>query len=426
MKKKMPRFSPETGSPSGKRKRIRAGLLLLCFLAASLASASGDRIGHDVQNTSASVTGPVSVSSRDEDAIGVQVIGNRGGDMSVTVSGDVSVQNVTDHYDHQNAAGVYVDMSAGSKAAVTLNGNITSVNTWEGGDPGNLDTLALETDVSDGGEADVTVNGSLLARSVEEGNSGYTWSAGLHSGNYGGCLSVTVNGDVTAEGPFYSVGLNAKIETDGEASSFVAVQGNVTAKDIGIRVENTAPRGSMELLVDGILSAERCISLEGDTFEKSRFTVWKAEPLNGGSPVPAGVDVSEANAQRVEKDIRYIIRTDEKSAQYIQVEAEDYHGYSVARAGETVPVRVQAPKGYEVAEVYGMPGNTMLLPGKDGRYELTVPACGGVELSVSLRKKVPSTGDGSAPALWLGMVLLGLSGARVLRGARGNHPGSGK
>ena len=414
------------GRPAGEKRMLSGAgrhpgiwILLLCILlTAGAAPARGAQIQYDISNRSETVNGPVSLRAQDDDEIiGVRVTGNEGLEISTAVNGDIRVEAETDHHDHQGAAGMYVDISgAGSAGRVTVNGSITSVNTWIGADPFNLDTVGLETDVSDGGRIDAEVNGPILARSVmEEG--GYTWSAGLHSGNSGGDLALTVNGSVTAEAPSYSVGLNVKIETEEEASSFVKVKGDVTAKSIGIRVENSAPKGRMELLVDGTLSADKCISPEGETFRKSRFTLWKAKPLQGNDIIPPDEEfISEEDARSIEKEIRYIIRTEEQSAQYITVRAEEYHGYQVAREGETVTVQVHAPDGYEAAAVYGKPGNTMQLTRKDGdSYELTVPKGGGIELSVSLNKTIPATGDRASPILWLGLALAGTACIGILR-----------
>lgn len=399
--------------PSRRNRRLSVFALAVCLLTAGVIALSGAETGYDVQNTSATINGPVSVSTADDDAIGVQVAADRGEAVTVAVKGSILAEAVTDHYDHQGSTGMYVNVSGeGSAGKVTVDGEITALNTWKGDNPYNLDTAGLEADVADGGDADVTVNGRILARAMMKEDEGYTWSAGLHSGNTGGTLKVTVNGGVTAEATVYGVGLNMKIDAEGEASSFVRVNGDVTAKDIGIRAENSAPDGTMEVLVDGTLSAERCIQPEGDTPRKSRFTIWKAAPLNGGAIVPPFEDIgiSEEDARAVEKEIRYILRTDAESAQYLTVSAEDYRGYKVAREGETVLVQVHAPDGLEVAAVYGMPGNKMPLAEAEGGYALTVPKGGGIELSVSLKKAVPATGDPSPLLFWAGLALLGLAG----------------
>ena len=402
----------------GSGRRFFACVLALCILAAGWTLAFA-QAGREIYNESASVTGPVSVSTKDEDAVGIQVMGDEGTELAVTVTGDILAEAETDSYDHQNCAGVYIDLSgAGTAGKVTVDGNITSVNTWKGDDTWNLDTVGLEADVSDRGEADVTVNGKILARSVMNQGDGYTWSAGIHSGNNGGRLKLTVNGDVTAEGKDYCVGLNVKIETEDEASSFIQVNGDVTASDIGIRMENYAPDGKMEVLVNGTLSARRCISPEGDTYRRSLFTVWKAEPVEGSDIIPLDEDILDDGAREIEKEIQYIIRISDESAPYITVQAEDYHGFPVAREGETVPVLVQPPKGYEVAAVYGKPGNGMKLPKKGNVYELTVPKGGGIELSVSLRKAVPATGDRSRLLLWLALVIIGLAGVAAAGGLK--------
>ena len=277
----------------------------------------------------------------------------------------------------------------------------------------------MDISVKDSGKAAVILKGGVFARSTEAAESGYTWTAGVSAYNRGGELTLESEGPITAEDHHdYGVGLNFHIEPPEESDpvptrSVALINGDLSGTTLGIRASNSLPGGQMEILVNGAVAGEDCISCEGTERDKILFTLWKASPEQ--QIVRADMETTEEEAAQIEKSIRYILRTDPASAGLLAINAEEYRGFRVAKAGQRVSVLVNAPAGYKATAVYALPGKQQPLEkGAGGAWVLTVPNGGGVELSVDLKETepspVPKTGDGAAPLLWIGLILLGLAG----------------
>ena len=376
-------------------------LLVLCLCAGLPALAEEEGDGHypgdnpemietEVNNTSGTVPG-VDVSAADRNVTGVLVNADQGEAIEVTVEGAVTVGAETTYNDHQACTAVSVNASGeGSGAAVTVDGNISAVNTWTDNDPMNLDDSGLSAWAGDGGTVSVTVNGDVFSKAeiLPDDDEGYTWSGGVGAYTSAGSVAVTVNGNVTAEADQYAVGLNVNNEIPGGNVS-VEVHGDVTAKSIGIRAINDSEESSAEIVVDGTLHASKNgISLEGNAAENVLLTVWKAEPNQNGVIVMTDGDLTAEEAEQAEKNIRYILRTAESSAGQITADAAEYRGYRVAKEGETVALDISIPNQYRIGSVYGQPGKKMELQADEaGNYYLVVPRGGEVELSVELKRK---------------------------------------
>ena len=416
--------------------RIRAAAVLaaFCLLLNSCATwAEGEEdswhITRNIDNESAVVSGDVKDTVFNTYAVAVYVNSNQGKPITATLQGDLFTDAKTDSLDHQACTGLGVEVSGkGSEARVTAEKKITALNAWVDTEPWNLDTAGVDISVGDSGKAVVILKDDVYARSAESEEAGYTWTAGVSAYNRGGDLTLESEGSITAEDHHdYGVALNFHLEPPEEsdavpASSFAFIDGDLSGTTLGIRANNNLPDGQMEILVNGTVSGEDCISWEGENRDQILFTLWKANPEK--KIVRADMDTTEEDAAREEKAIRYILLTDSATASVPTPDTEVYHGFHIAKAGERVSVLASAPTGYEVSAVYALPGKKLPLEkGSDGAWILTVPNGGGVELSADLKKAepapVPKTGDGATPVLWIGLVLLGLTGlcAAVFRKA---------
>ncbi len=398
-----------------------AGVLIcvcLLFCAGEGKAKFEDAVAYDVNNVSRTINEDVSLNAESDNAIGVRVMEDQGKAISVTVGGSITVDDRTDTYEHQGADGMQVmAYGSGSKATVTVDGGIRTVNTWTAGETGNLDTSGFQMEVSDQGSVEVTVNGGISAKTrlYDPKDSDYTWTAGISCYNLGGNVKATVNGDIATDDEYYGVALNAHTEGDGPASSFYEINGDLTGDTIGVRTSNANPEGTAEIIVNGTVTGDICVSLEGDYRDKIRLTFWRAQSRESENLIRRDEEMDEASAAAYEKKINYILRTDPESDSLITMDTETYHGYHIAREGEKVTLRVSAPDGYEVEAVYGLPDRKTALPkAAEGSWVLEVPKGGGVEISVKLKKAqpapVPKTGDRSEPLLWTLLILAGTAG----------------
>ena len=372
-------------------------LLLVLCLCAGTAVAEGEedysdprKTAVEVTNESRTIDGNISVQGKDTYVTGLLVSEDQGEAVEVTLNGAVTASAETDHLDHQDCTAVSVNaFGEGSEVSAKLDGSISATNVWTAGEEMNLDDGALSVWAGDGGKAEVTVSGDLYAdaRLLPGKGEGYTWSAGLgaYTGGTGAEVAVTVNGNVTASGDSYSVGINANNDETG--TILVRVTGDVQGDSLGIRAINWNEESRIDIIVDGtVKQSEDGISLEGTCPENITLTVWQAEETARGYIVSVDGEMSEEQAAVAEEHIRYILRTEERSAGYITAEAPEYLGFRVAGEGEAVKLRVDAPDGFRVASVGG--GRAVPEQDADGNWFLRVPRGGGVELSVDLEQQI--------------------------------------
>ena len=368
--------------------------LCLCMGPAAAEEAEGNeqrqKTAVEVNNESRRIEGDISVRGRDENVTGLLVNEDRGGAIEVTLVGSVTAAAETDSYDHQDCTAVSVNASGeDSEVFAKLDGNISATNVWTAGEEMNLDDGALSVWAGDGGKAEVTVSGDLYAdaRLLPGTREGYTWSAGLgaYTGGTGAEVEVTVNGNVTASGDSYSVGINANNDETGTV--LVRVTGDVRGDSLGVRAINWNEDSRIDVVVDGtVKQSESGVSLEGTCPENIFLTFWQAEETGRNHIVSVDGEMTEEQAAEAEQRIRYILRTEENSAGYITAEAQEYLGFRVAGEGEAVKLRVDAPDGFRVVSVGG--GRAAPEQDADGNWFLRVPRGGGVELSVDLEQQI--------------------------------------
>ncbi len=371
-------------------------LLALCLCAGPAAAEEEEsyedphKTAVEVTNESREIDGDIAVEGKDTYLTGLLVNEDRGEAIEVTLNGSVTAADETDSLDHQDCTAVSVNAAGeGSEVTAEVNGDITATNVWTDGEKMNLDNGGLSAWAGDGGKADVTVNGDINAdaKLLPEGEDGYTWSAGVgaYTGGTGADVAVTVNGNVTASADCYSVGINANNEETGTVS--VQVNGDVEAGSLGIRAINWNEESKIDIVVDGtVKQSQDGISLEGDCTENITLTVWQAEETTRGNIISVDGEMPAEKAAEAEKNIQYIIRTNDRSAEYVTTDAREYQGYQVASEDETVTVQVDVPGGYRLSSIHG--GKGTLKKDAHGNWVMQMPRGGGVELSVDFEQKL--------------------------------------
>ena len=261
---------------------------------------------------------------------------------------------------------VGVEASAYSSAVeVTVTGDITVHETAI--DPGEAYGMSLSSD--EGGSVKAAVTGDIVAV-AESGD-----AVALAAGNAGGTVEAAVVGNLVASGAENNYGV----------------------------VVYTAEGQKTDILVDGTVRAEDAavvlVAPETQLGENVTLTVWELVPNDQGAVVAhkennQSTEITEDTA--AEKAVQYIIRVQTGQEDIISAAGtEDYNGYKIAREGDTVTLLLNVPEGFEVTGAYGDVGQGVLLArDAEGRYFLTVPRGGAVELSVTLSI---ISGDGFFP-----------------------------
>ena len=345
-------------------------------------------VGYRVAGGSLTISEDAVAEQENRDVTAVLVTGTGGEQSTVTVEGGITVRGACDSVSHGTATGLEViSNGSGSKAEATVAEGVISVMKWTNpgeGDNINCGGISITTEE---GSAEVTVgNGGIHAEATaaESEDSSYTWAAGVHLYNTDGTARVQIGGNVTAESTVYGVGLNSHLDGEKDASTLIRVEGDVYGTTRAIWAEMGNPGGTMELIVNGTVSGGiDNILVSGAHKERVLLTVWRIAPDADGALVRTLDDMENGiPSPEDEAALQYIIRVSAEDSTLVETEAEDYHGYPVAKAGETVRVRVSAPSGFRVAGVFADKEQTAALEqDADGSYILIVPRGGGVELS---------------------------------------------
>lgn len=357
-------------------------------------------VAYEVNGETAEIQGDAYAEGHNRNVIAISAASTDSARSAVTVSGNVTATGTDDSYSHANSIGAdIVSTGEGSEVNVVIDEGVTSVMKWTDPDAGdNIDCAGISISLEDGGSAAVTVvSGGIYseATSIEEDVS-YTWAAGVHLYNTDGTADVLVNGDVTTESTIYGVGLNSHLYGSEASSTLIEVNGDVYGTTRGIWAEHANPNGTMEIIVNGQVSGTvDNILVNGACSDRIVLTVWKLEPDQDGALIRTEDEMEESiPAEEAEKNLQYIIRVTSRNDEIIEADAAEYRGYQVAREGDTVRIRITPPDGSEVAEVFGNEERSLKLErNADGSYILVIPRGGGVDISVTLRKK--DSGSGS-------------------------------
>lgn len=368
-------------------------------------------IAYEINGKTVEIQGDAYAEGHNRNVTAIAVASTDNAKSSVTVAGNAAAMGTDDSYSHADSIGAdIVSAGKGSEVNMVIGEGVTSVMKWTNTDEGdNINCAGISISVEDGGSAAVTVrNGGIYSEATSmEKDISYTWAAGVHLYNTDGTAAVLVNGDVAAESTVYGVGLNSHLYGDEASSTLIEVNGDVYGSTRGIWAEHSNPNGTMEIIVNGQVSgAIDNILVNGACSDRIVLTVWKLEPDQDGALIRTEDEMEESiTAEEAEKNLQYIIRVTGRNGETIETDAAEYRGYQVAREGDTVRIRITPPDGCEVAEVFGNEEQSLKLErNADGSYMLVVPRGGGVDISVTLRKKDSGSGartDTKVPSMIL-------------------------
>lgn len=277
---------------------------------------------------------------------------NGGGTINVSVVGDLSATGAAENH----------ALSIGTSVSKT------------GLKPSSVDISSLP-------ESDVTINGTFEVDQEEYPVYQYTDPETKETNSY-----ICVDGKWQVLIDVYDEGLTS-----------VVIQGDVISDTYGL--DFTIPEAQKaDVIVDGTVVAEKSgIVLYSDETvigENLTLTVWQVVPNKNTVVSRATQDENYewvyTQDEEAEKKLQYIIRIRENQKDMISISGTtEYEGYTVAKEGETVTLKLEIPEGYEIEATYGdVDQETKLLMNEDGEYYLIVPKGGAVELSLSL-KEIP-------------------------------------
>ena len=327
-------------------------------------------------------------------AEGVETYSSRG---SATVStGDVSVTSEEDAY----IDGIYAGVNKDGKTDVTVDGDV-SVSS-----KGDVTAISVE---SYGGETTLSVTGDVNAEGrYADGINVYAGGSGTSDISVDGNVTVTTTGTDEEGG---ATAITAIPRKDSEVN--VAVKGDVVSDGVGIQLDgNTEYTGNADIVIGGVLSGKDIgILFDGAGIkENTSLTVWKID-LNEEGKIADGVEIVDEETEEVttkqidvsdfEKTIHYIIKLDQPTeGGVLSVDGtEAIAGYDTAQEGETVLLKVNVKDGYRLAAAYnGKDQKLALKQDADGNYFIVVPKGGGVYLSAGLEKIEETTTEESGTA----------------------------
>ena len=289
------------------------------------------------------------------DATGVDIVnsaGAVGGETKVTVNGDVTVGAPYD------ATGVFINAEGSdTEDTVTVNGNITSTS--------DNNAMGIDLNAENGGEAEVEVNGDVTSS-----------QEGVRISVDGGEAKLAIKENENGEGGNVTGGTDGLVLTEVKGSDpevDVAIEGTLAGEEIGVLVGSAVTEENLEI------------------------KVWKIETneVDGEEHVVATKDnsgnlVTNANTEKIEQNIKYIIKVEPSQKDMIKLSGttETDEGYQVANEGDTVTMKITVPEGYKVTGAYNGDGEKVpLKQDEDGNYYVDVPKGGGVYLSAEVKKE---------------------------------------
>ena len=378
----------------------------------------------DTNNTSASSTdggAAVTASSSDGNTATVEVSGDvtstgkgdsnqsdwantgieasssgEGSSTKVDVEGDVTVER------EGTSRGIAVE--GNSDVDIHVGGSVTSDGGTEGTAYGIADYAGEGSDVTVNVDSNVIATGKFVEAVQLEG------AGGKHEITVGGNVeehSKPIETEFETEGGGHAIGLgdgsNATSDID------VTVKGNVIANDTAVEimkysdnskidlvVEGTIEGGKHNIVIDTLQDIDYSTGTVTETIDPKvsnlNITVWKIDTSNTKGKIVenkvGGEYKQDEITEKVEENINYIIKIDEKSTNYLSPDKK------TAKQDDTVILKLNVPSGYAVDSFYNGKdaANVNVLQDSSGNYYLVVPRGGGVYVGVNLRE----TGSGSS------------------------------
>ena len=352
-------------------------------------------------------------------AYGNEIDADNGAEVNVSVRDDV----ITTYGNRLAADDAKVTFSVGN----SINAGGNALDTLASGDGEMNVTIGKDILVNDSGNTEETTG--IYANSMENGStrievrggvsvvdeSGETPAYGVFAENTGGEITITVGGDVTAEG-VDSVGaviINGSdsdfSETENEeemprVKTVIEIHGDLTGTTTGLYADWTESTQA-EVFVEGTITGDDAgveISEEvpPEYLDLLDLKVWKID-LKSGKAVAGGT-----NAEEVEDHINYLIKYASEDLKR-RLEAVDengellpsVHDYQYAEDGAKIYFR--APGG-DIPVIFN--GRNVLPKEEDGRFSLIVPTGGGILISTGPAPVPPAPVDPVRPSddlFWL-------------------------
>ena len=385
------------------------------------------------------VNGNVSVSNENSsgdlfgETNGISIESSKGGNGTVTVTGDVTA----DASKNDDAAIFATGVSTGTNATVNIGGNVTASTNGKTGYEGyGLYDVAMGVHSSAAKTNDPEYKADIHVVGNIDAISGNGKAVGVDIG-YNSTGSTTIDGNINASGKYaegiliqssettceedknidISVGGNLDAEgTESGTGIFVAqnnkdlnitVEGDITGSTYGIYVkENT---GKANIVSGGTISSEDGAAIVvvklTDDQKAPEVTAWKIESgaeqlvsakVPDESQKGGGLKEDTEYAKTVQSAINYIIKADAtengSTSSNGKIVLKGTSGrvtvgdktYDTAHQDETITINVETAKGYKSTVQNNGAGT--LTKNADGTYTLTIPAGGGVDLKAVLEK----------------------------------------
>ena len=342
--------------------------------------------------------------------------------------------------------GVDADATNGGKATVkTGSVNSSEHNGINADAQGNGSVTVNAGDVTskhdNGVQAHANGGGTATgtAGNITSGENGTgVWASATDSATDGSAVTVKA-GNVNAEGEGVYVRPDAKstitieigdVRAKGDGAQIYAKNGgkvyleatNITAGESGLFVYADAS-SDIEVLVTGSITGGRApLAYYGSLPENFKLTVWKINLNEGGMTAAereelvalmkaAGIDPDDKEGRwnpyglgglndALSQSINYIMKLGQSDGATLSATDANgnplgtSHGYSVAKEGERVMLKVDLEEGCELVAAYDGNGNKVeLVQAADGSYYIayTVPKGGGLGLSVEVNQPLANT-----------------------------------
>ena len=343
--------------------------------------------------------------------------------------------------------GVDADATNGGKATVKTGSVSSSEHNGINADAqGNGSVTVNAGDVTSGHDNGVQAHANgggtvtVTAGNITSGENGTgVWASATDSASGDGSAVTVKAGNVKADGEGVYVRPGAKstitieigdVRAKGDGAQIHAVNGgkvyleatNITAGESGLFVYADAS-SDIEVLVTGSITGGRApLAYYGSLPENFKLTVWKIN-LDEGSMTAAereelvalmkaaGIDLGDKEGRwnpygladlndALSQSINYIMKLGQSDGATLSATDANgnplgtSHGYSVAKEGERVMLKVDLEEGCELVAAYDGNGNKVeLVQAADGSYYIayTVPKGGGLGLSVEVNQPLANT-----------------------------------
>lgn len=295
-----------------------------------------------------------------------------------------------------NAGGKALDTLASDNAALDISVG-TDIVVRDSGTDDEEEIAGIYANSSENGSSKINVKGSIVVL-PDSGQTGY----GIYSDNTGGKITVSVGGEVIADGKD-SIGAAVINDSDSgyndtesetpEIKTTIEIRGDLSGKSTGLYVDGSGS-SQADIFVEGtILGDDAGVEISDElTPENLDLKVWRITSQNGKT-------VTGAHSKDVGDSIKYLIKFApndlEKSVIVVDENGKqlpETHGYPYAKKGQKIYFR---PVNRKINAIFD--GMTSLRKEADGSFSLVI-SDGGGEWIASRPMPVAGSEDPVGPA----------------------------